>query len=125
MTNLKNLSRRYQYGYPAQISRADIADVKLLLSSDPRMEQLDTLRWLLDLLTQVARNREENKMSAKNLAIVVAPNLLSNVDGLGPMEMLQHSQVVVDFLERCLEAWLADAPSASGLAASQVEVVAE
>eukprot|EP00949_MAST-11_sp_MAST-11-sp1_P000615 g615.t1 len=110
-----------------KISRADIADVNLLLSSDLGMEQLalDTLRWLLDLLTQVARNREENKMSAKNLAIVVAPNLFSNVDGLGPMEMLQHSQVVVDFLERCLEAWLADAPSASGLAASQVEVVAE
>ena len=57
--------------------------------------------WLLDLLAEVAQHHEVNRMTAKNLAIVVAPNLFTT-DSANPMEALVLSQktavVVTNYL---------------------------
>jgi len=52
------------------------------------------MSWLLDLMAEVASYEEENKMNARNLAIVLAPNLFRASD-YDPKESMQISQKVV------------------------------
>lgn len=51
--------------------------------------------WLLDFLASIAKNAEKNKMTAQNLAIVVAPNLY-DISTPNPMEGLILSQVLLN-----------------------------
>eukprot|EP00727_Mastigamoeba_balamuthi_P011742 m51a1_g7190 hypothetical protein (498) ;mRNA; r:120659-122548 len=59
------------------------------------------LDWLLELLLLVAENRRVNKMTAQNLAIVVAPNLYEPRSA-DPMEGLVMSQKAVQFIHALL-----------------------
>jgi hypothetical protein len=52
--------------------------------------------WLFDLMSKVVMNEGVNKMSAKNMAIVMSPNLYS-VATENPMVALTMSQKVADF----------------------------
>jgi len=63
--------------------------------------QKTLLDWLLHLLIVVSANSEVNKMTAQNLAIVVAPNLY-DVSTSNPMEGLVMSQKCVQFLHNVL-----------------------
>jgi len=58
--------------------------------------------WLLDLLKDAAAFSEKNRMSAKALAIVLAPNLYSVPDGSSPMEMMALMDAAVNAVESCL-----------------------
>ena len=59
------------------------------------------LDWLFDLLVKIAKNKDENKMTLQNLAIVVAPNLYET-ENADPMEGLTLSQKVVQFCHNVL-----------------------
>eukprot|EP01105_Mastigella_eilhardi_P013632 TRINITY_DN3103_c0_g1_i1.p2 TRINITY_DN3103_c0_g1~~TRINITY_DN3103_c0_g1_i1.p2 ORF type:complete len:392 (-),score=117.19 TRINITY_DN3103_c0_g1_i1:87-1262(-) len=59
------------------------------------------LNWLLDLLLMVACNRRVNKMTAQNLAIVVAPNLYDALTP-DPIEALAMSQKAAQFVHNLL-----------------------
>lgn len=61
--------------------------------------------WLLDLMSLVVMNEDLNKMSARNIAIVLAPNLFS-VNTENAMYALTMSQKVADFTTKCLAARL-------------------
>jgi len=63
--------------------------------------QKTLLDWLLHLLLSVAAQSAVNKMSAQNLAIVVAPNLY-DVASSNPMEGLVMSQKCVQFIHNIL-----------------------
>lgn len=63
--------------------------------------QKTLLDWLLHLLIVVSENSDVNKMTAQNLAIVVAPNLY-DVSTSNPMEGLVMSQKCVQFLHNVL-----------------------
>jgi len=63
--------------------------------------QKTLLDWLLHLLIMTATNSGINKMTAQNLAIVVAPNLY-DVSTSNPMEGLVMSQKCVQFLHNVL-----------------------
>jgi len=60
------------------------------------------LSWLVTLLADVSLDREYNKMSPQNIAIVVAPNLY-NPPSLDPMEGLVLSQKATTFLQNLIE----------------------
>jgi len=64
------------------------------------------LTWLLQLLASVAVNSEVNKMTAQNLAIVVAPNLY-DLQTPNPMEGLIMSQKSAQFLVHVLNSHIA------------------
>ncbi|ELP94178.1 GTPase activating protein, putative [Entamoeba invadens IP1] len=59
------------------------------------------LDWLFDLMIEVSHNREVNKMTVQNLAIVIAPNLYEP-EAIDPMEGLMMSQKAVQFVQNCL-----------------------
>ncbi|EGG22299.1 RhoGAP domain-containing protein [Cavenderia fasciculata] len=63
--------------------------------------QKNLLGWLMDLLLKVASFSPINKMTAQNLAIVVAPNLYE-VSSANPIEGLVLSQKCVQFLHNVL-----------------------
>ena len=52
--------------------------------------------WLLDLMSAIVMNDKVNKMSSKNMAIVMSPNLYS-VSSDNPMVALTMAQKVADF----------------------------
>eukprot|EP01103_Thecamoeba_quadrilineata_P005657 TRINITY_DN15426_c0_g1_i1.p1 TRINITY_DN15426_c0_g1~~TRINITY_DN15426_c0_g1_i1.p1 ORF type:complete len:355 (+),score=46.48 TRINITY_DN15426_c0_g1_i1:64-1065(+) len=57
--------------------------------------------WLIDFLNRVAEKQDINKMSAQNLAIVLAPNLYEPT-GTDPMEGLVLSQKCAQLLTQLL-----------------------
>ncbi|GMI20528.1 hypothetical protein TrCOL_g3802 [Triparma columacea] len=57
---------------------------------------LALIYWLLDLMSTVVMNEKVNRMSAKNMAIVMSPNLYS-ISSENPMAALTMSQKVADF----------------------------
>lgn len=57
--------------------------------------------WLIDMLAEVTRSSDVNKMTPQNLSIVVAPNLY-DPQGADPLEGLVMSQKAVQFLHNVL-----------------------
>jgi RhoGAP domain len=55
------------------------------------------MQWLLRLLADTASRQQINKMSTRNLAIVISPNLFTSYDP-NPLAALNLSQKVVNFL---------------------------
>ncbi|GMH82317.1 hypothetical protein TrST_g12547 [Triparma strigata] len=66
---------------------------------------LSLIYWLFDLMSAVVQNESVNKMSAKNMAIVMSPNLFS-INSENPMVALTMSQKVADFCTVLLQSRL-------------------
>lgn len=69
--------------------------------------------WLLDLMSEFVVNEDVNKMSAKNMSIVMSPNLYQT-DSQNPMAALTMAQKIADFTTKLLagrlfEKWNYDA----------------
>ena len=59
------------------------------------------IMWLLDVMALFVLNEHVNKMSAKNMAIVVSPNLYA-VESENPMVALTMAQKVAEFTTKIL-----------------------
>lgn len=59
------------------------------------------IMWLLDFMAMFVQNEHVNKMSAKNMAIVVSPNLYA-VNSENPMVALTMAQKVAEFTTKIL-----------------------
>ncbi|KAK1311931.1 hypothetical protein QJS10_CPA07g00645 [Acorus calamus] len=53
------------------------------------------LNWAVDLMTDVVEEEEANKMNARNIAMVFAPNLIQMAD---PLTALMHAVQVILFV---------------------------
>jgi len=60
---------------------------------------------LLDLMAEIVKTSEVNRMNAKNMAIVMSPNLFS-IETENPMVAMEKSQQVADFTLVILKARL-------------------
>ena len=67
----------------------------------------DLLSWLLDVMCQVVEHSSVNKMSAKNMAIVLAPNLYRIHDLSNPLAAITLTQRIAKFTEVVLVANIA------------------
>lgn len=57
------------------------------------------LGLLIQLIQEVDQQREVNRMGTKNMAIVLAPNILSVDDSsLDPSVLIQHSDLATQFV---------------------------
>ena len=74
-----------------------------MVAKIPKQEQ-DILLWLVNLLLPVVENERINCMSAKNVGIVVGPNLIDNskCDPNSPAEMVMIAAKGAQFLEHLL-----------------------
>ncbi|KAF8646849.1 hypothetical protein HU200_065654 [Digitaria exilis] len=59
------------------------------------------LHWALSLMADVARHHEANKMGTRNLAVVFAPNMLTQA--VDPLTALKHTVQVMNFLNMLIE----------------------
>jgi Rho GTPase-activating protein 1 len=64
----------------------------------------DFSRYLFSLLALVAKNAEENKMSPQNLAVCLAPHLLSNPKGTH-QTTLRDTSTQTNITRRIIEKW--------------------
>ena len=80
------------------------------LQNGMKEPQYSLLMWLLDIMCQVVVHKEINKMSAKNMAIVVAPNLYSIIDMSNPMAAMTWTQRIARFTEVVLNARMVASP---------------
>lgn len=58
--------------------------------------QLALLNWAIDLMTDVVQEEKHNKMNARNIAMVFAPNMTQMSD---PLTALMHAVQVMNFLK--------------------------
>lgn len=101
------------------------AECLALLQSDafPPLQKGITL-WLLELMSDVVDNGEENKMSLDAIAIVLSPNLYTPLaEGADPYEALHHAKVMAHFVVELLSAFTSTRnqwrSNSDGLAASE------
>ena len=59
--------------------------------------------WLCDLMADVVNLEQVNRMSARAMAIVIAPNLYSAGDNATPQEMMQEMNGAVSIVETALK----------------------
>lgn len=86
------------------------ADAAVILSSCPE-PALSVLLWLMDLCVEIINNSLVNMMTAKNMSIVLTPNLYRVKDGGNPQDMLMMAKKFTDFFERCLNNRIRDRES--------------
>ena len=67
--------------------------------------QHSLLLWLLDTMSSVVLNKDVNKMTAVNMAIVVSPNLFS-VETENPMVAMAWTTKVAEFMKLALRSRL-------------------
>ncbi|CAE7514529.1 gacA, partial [Symbiodinium microadriaticum] len=68
-------------------------------------ETNEIVYWLLDLMAEIVMNEDSNKMSVKNMAIVMSPNLYA-VTSENAMVALTMAQKVAEFTTNILAARL-------------------
>lgn len=79
-----------------------VAEMKSAIIDVPKYS---LILWLLDLMALFVRHEHVNKMSAKNMAIVVSPNLYA-VTTENSMVALTMAQKVAEFTTKILAGWL-------------------
>jgi len=85
---------------------ADTAVADIAAEVDKFPEPMKSLTcWLCDVMADIVMNEAANKMTAKNMAIVMSPNLFS-VSADNPMFALTMSQKIADLTEKLLKSWL-------------------
>jgi len=88
------------------------ADAAAILSQCPE-PALSVLKWLMDLCVEIINNSTVNFMTAKNMSIVITPNLYRVKECENPTEMLFLAKKFTDFFERCLNNRIVEAKDAS------------
>jgi hypothetical protein len=63
------------------------------------------IEWLLQLICDVARHEETNRMTVQSLVIVFAPNVVDPPPTFPPLLGLELNRRVVLFLERAFDEW--------------------
>jgi hypothetical protein len=91
----------------------DCAGLCARLLPAPKAALLD---WAVHLMADVAREEKANKMGARNLAMVFAPNMTQQV--LDPLTALKHAVQVMNLLNMLIERALRSSSSSSSSAAA-------
>ena len=90
-----------------EAKRAEAAKVMSLVEEgfkqQHKEQEFSSFLWLLDVMGQVVAHKSQNKMSTKNMAIVVAPNLYSIADVSNPMAAMTWTGRIAQFTEIALE----------------------
>jgi hypothetical protein len=97
----------------------DCAGLCARLLPAPKAALLD---WAVHLMADVAREEKANKMGARNLAMVFAPNMTQQV--LDPLTALKHAVQVMNLLNMLIERALRSSSSSSSSSSSAAAAAA-
>jgi len=75
-----------------------VAAAQKIVNEDLTVSERALLLWLLDLCLAVTAREAENKMTVKNMAVVVSPNLYDPSALQNPMKAMSVSQAIVEFM---------------------------
>ncbi|XP_004306628.1 PREDICTED: rho GTPase-activating protein 5 [Fragaria vesca subsp. vesca] len=81
---------------PEQVMRCNTEDDCTRLVNSLPATEASLLDWALNLMADVAQNEQYNKMNARNIAMVFAPNMTEMAD---PLTALLHAVQVMNFLK--------------------------
>ncbi|KAG7385946.1 hypothetical protein PHYPSEUDO_000908 [Phytophthora pseudosyringae] len=101
---LFNMLPKQQIALACELVNPEPPAVLQSLSTLPSLHRSVVL-WLLDLLNEVVKFKHENKMTAKSMAIVMAPNLVS-VESSDIAVVVAAYRQVADFVQVLLHARL-------------------
>ncbi len=59
--------------------------------------------WLVDLMADICEHEQVNRMSARAMAIVIAPNLYATLDDASPQDIVQETNGAVQIVEEALK----------------------
>ena len=65
-------------------------------------ESADALRWVVQVIRHISKKSDVNRMGVRNLALVIAPNLLG--DDLSPLQAIQATEAGVQAIQALYEA---------------------
>ncbi|KAG1689415.1 hypothetical protein DVH05_002216 [Phytophthora capsici] len=102
--SLFNMLPEQQIALTCELVDPDPKVVLQSLKTLPVLHQTAVL-WLLDLLNEVIKHEHENKMTAKSMAIVIAPNLLT-VETSDAAAVVTTYRQVADYVQLLLRARL-------------------
>eukprot|EP00644_Phytophthora_capsici_P007629 jgi/Phyca11/127803/e_gw1.72.170.1 len=102
--SLFNMLPEQQIALTCELVDPDPKVVLQSLKTLPVLHQTAVL-WLLDLLNEVIKHEHENKMTAKSMAIVIAPNLLTVETSDAAVVVTTYRQVA-DYVQMLLRARL-------------------
>jgi len=80
-----------------------VEDAENVVMEEMAEPQRSYFLWLLDLCIDITAHESTNKMSKKNMAVVVAPNLYDPTKIANPMRAMTVSQAIVQFIQIAIE----------------------
>ncbi|XP_057535101.1 rho GTPase-activating protein 2 [Amaranthus tricolor] len=81
---------------PEQVLQCNTEEDYILLVKQLKPMEAALLNWAIDLMTDVVEDEELNKMNARNIAMVFAPNMTQMSD---PLTALMHAVQVMNLLK--------------------------
>ncbi|XP_050203382.1 rho GTPase-activating protein 2 [Mercurialis annua] len=81
---------------PEQVLQCNTEDESVELVKQLKPTESALLNWAIDLMADVVQEEESNKMNARNIAMVFAPNMTQMSD---PLTALMHAVQVMNFLK--------------------------
>jgi len=84
-------------------STQSVADAESVVMEELVEPQRSYFLWLLDLCIDITAHEADNKMSPKNMAVVVAPNLYDPTRIANPMKAMTISQAIVQLIQIAIE----------------------
>ncbi|PRQ58574.1 putative Rho GTPase activation protein [Rosa chinensis] len=101
---------------PEQVMRCNTEDDCTGLVKSLPATEASLLDWALNLMADVAQNEQHNKMNARNIAMVFAPNMTEMAD---PLTALLHAVQVMNFLKTLILKILREREESAAAEASQ------
>ncbi|KAG9154127.1 hypothetical protein Leryth_000622 [Lithospermum erythrorhizon] len=81
---------------PEQVLQCNVEEEFVELVSQLKPTETALLNWAIDLMADVVEHEESNKMNARNIAMVFAPNMTEMSD---PLTALMHAVQVMNLLK--------------------------
>ncbi|XP_050384868.1 rho GTPase-activating protein 3-like [Argentina anserina] len=101
---------------PEQVMRCNTEDDCTVLMQSLPATEASLLDWALNLMADVAQNEQRNKMNARNIAMVFAPNMTEMAD---PLTALLHAVQVMNFVKTLIVKILREREESAAAEASQ------
>ncbi|XP_076883047.1 rho GTPase-activating protein 2-like [Bidens hawaiensis] len=105
---------------PDEVLQCNTEEERVELVKKLRPTETALLNWAIDLMSDVAQHEELNKMNARNIAMVFAPNMTQMSD---PLTALMHAVQVMNLLKTLITKTLREREETTAMRGPQTDNV--